>query len=120
MLFKLSGIYNISLDDLMQLTMEINRNIYYDVPAPTQSSEDLAGFLNYFNNTNNQKKYQSLTILRKNYSIILKKYLKQIKKKSLNLRKSKHTEKNSQSHGLTVALAVFVFTHTLFTPAVSN
>lgn len=57
-LFKLAGLYNISVDDLMQLTIELDRNIYYDAPPPTQSSEDLAAFLEYFNNPQNQKKYQ--------------------------------------------------------------
>ena len=64
-LFKLAGLYNISVDDLMQLTIELDRNIYYDAPAPTQSSEDLAGFLEYFNNPNNQKKYQFFNSLEK-------------------------------------------------------
>ena len=64
-LFKLAGLYNISVDDLMQLTIELDRNIYYDAPAPTQSSEDLAGFLEYFNNPNNQKKYQFFNNLEK-------------------------------------------------------
>jgi len=57
-LFKLAGLYNISVEDLMQLTIELDRNIYYDAPPPTQSSEDLAAFLEYFNNPKNQKKYQ--------------------------------------------------------------
>ena len=39
-LFKLAGLYHVSVDDLMQ------------------SSEDLAGFLEYFNNPHNQKKFQ--------------------------------------------------------------
>ena len=34
-LYKLAGIYGISVDDLMQLSLEIDRNIYYDAPAPT-------------------------------------------------------------------------------------
>ncbi len=57
-LFKLAGLYNISVDDLMQLSMDVDRNIYYDAPAPTQTSDELAGFLDYFNNPNHQKKYQ--------------------------------------------------------------
>lgn len=64
-LFKLAGLYNISVDDLMQLTVTLDRNVYYDAPNPTQSSEDLASFLEYFNNPNNQKKYQYLTNLEK-------------------------------------------------------
>ncbi len=57
-LFKLAGLYNISVDDLLQLTIDLDRNVYYDAPVPTQSSDDLADFLEYFNNPNNQKKYQ--------------------------------------------------------------
>lgn len=64
-LYKLAGIYGISVDDLMQLTLDIDRNIYYDAPAPTQSSEDLAGFLEYFNNPKNKKKYQLFSNLEK-------------------------------------------------------
>ncbi len=64
-LFKLAGLYGISVDDLMQLTMDIDRDIFYDAPAPTQTSEDLAGFLEYFNNPKNMKKYQYFTNLEK-------------------------------------------------------
>ena len=64
-LYKLAGLYEISVEDLMQLTIELDRNIYYDAPAPTQSSEDLAGFLEYFNNPNNKKKYQYFNNLEK-------------------------------------------------------
>ncbi|MDE6984771.1 MAG: hypothetical protein K2O99_09625 [Lachnospiraceae bacterium] len=64
-LYKLAGIYNITVDDLMQLAIELDRNIYYDTPAPTQSIEDLAGFLEYFNNPNNKKKYQPFNNLEK-------------------------------------------------------
>ncbi len=64
-LFKLAGLYNISVDDLMQLTIELDRDVYYDAPPPTQSSEDLAGFLEYFNNPKIQKMYQYLGNLEK-------------------------------------------------------
>ena len=64
-LFKLAGLYNISVDDLMQLTIDLDRNVYYDAPAPTQSSEDLTGFLEYFSNPNNRKKYQFFNSLEK-------------------------------------------------------
>lgn len=57
-LFKLAGLYHVSVDDLMQLAVEIDREECFDAPPPTQSSEDLAGFLEYFNNPHNQKKFQ--------------------------------------------------------------
>lgn len=64
-LFVLAGLYNISVEDLMQLTMNIDRNIFYDAPAPTKSSEDLAGFLEYFGNPAIQKKFQHFSNIEK-------------------------------------------------------
>ena len=56
-LYKLAGLYNISVDDLIQLTLYLDRDIQFDAPAPTQSSEELTELLTYFNNPKNQKKY---------------------------------------------------------------
>lgn len=64
-LYKLAGIYGISVDDLMQLTVELDPNVYYDAPGLTQSGEDLAGFLEYFNSPSNQKKYRLFNNLEK-------------------------------------------------------
>ena len=64
-LFKLAGLYSISVDDLMQLTVTLDRNIYYDAPAPTQSSKDLEEFLNFLNNPKNEKKYKLFSNLEK-------------------------------------------------------
>ena len=64
-LFKLAGLYNIFVDDLLQLTIDIDRNIYYDAPLPTQSSDDLSDILEYFNSPNNKKKYQYNSTLEK-------------------------------------------------------
>ncbi len=64
-LFKLAGLYGISVDDLMQLTVDIDRDVYYDAPGPTQTSEDLAGFLEYFNDPRNVRKYQHFSNLEK-------------------------------------------------------
>ena len=64
-LFKLAGLYSISVDDLMQLTITLDRNIYYDAPAPTKSSKDLEEFLNFLNNPKNEKKYKLFSNLEK-------------------------------------------------------
>lgn len=57
-LYKLSGLYNISVEDLIQLTIQLDKEFYYDVPAPSQSSIGLAEFLEYFSNPKNTRKYQ--------------------------------------------------------------
>ena len=57
-LYKLSGLYNISVDDLLHLSVELDRNIYYEAPGPSKTSEDLSAYLEYFNDPRNQKKFQ--------------------------------------------------------------
>mgnify|MGYP001516589766 CR=1 FL=1 len=42
-LYKLAGLYNISIDDLMHLTIDIDRNVSYDAPTPTQTSKQVNG-----------------------------------------------------------------------------
>lgn len=64
-LYKLAGLYDISVEDLIHLTLSLDRNIYYDAPAPTQSSENLDDFLKYLSNQDNKKKLQSFSYLEK-------------------------------------------------------
>ena len=92
-LFKLAGLYNISVEDLMQLTISIDRNIYYDAPAPTQSSEDLSGFLEYFNNPNNKKKYQMFNNLEKELLYYYEKLSESDKKEIIEFTKIKARKK---------------------------
>lgn len=88
-LYKLAGLYNVSVDDLMQLTVELDRNVYYDAPAPTQSSEDLAGFLEYFNNPNNKKKYQLFNNMEKELLYYFEKISEEDKKEIIEFTKIK-------------------------------
>ncbi len=62
-LFKLSGLYDISMDDLSQLTIELDRDVYFDSPAPSQSSEDVKEFIEYFNNPINIKRFRNFSNL---------------------------------------------------------
>ena len=57
-LYKLSGLYNISVDDLLHLSVELDRNVYYEAPGPSKTSEDLSAYLENFNDPRNQKKFQ--------------------------------------------------------------
>ena len=36
-LYKLAGLYDVPIDDFMHLTIELDKNIYYDSPAPSSS-----------------------------------------------------------------------------------
>ena len=57
-LYKLSGLYNISVDDLLHLSVELDRNVYYEAPGPSKTSEDLSAYLDNINDPRNQKKFQ--------------------------------------------------------------
>lgn len=89
MLFKLAGLYKISVDDLMQLTMDIDRRIDYDAPAPTQSSTDLEKYLAYFNNPQNKKKYHMFSNLEKELLYYFEKISETDKKEIIEFTKIK-------------------------------
>ena len=88
-LYKLAGLYNISIDDLMHLTVDIDREVSYDAPVPSQSSEDLSelSFLNFLMIPRIKKSTCFIRIWKKNCFFILIRYPKRIKKKLLNLQK---------------------------------
>ena len=88
-LYKLAGLYNISIDDLMHLTVDIDREVSYDAPVPSQSSEDLSEFLEFFNDPANKKKKSTcfIRIWKKNCFFILTRYPKRIRKKLSNLQR---------------------------------
>ena len=60
-LYKLAGLYNNSVEDLMHLSVNLDKDIYYDAPAPSNSSEELKGYLSFFNEDFNRKKYRFFT-----------------------------------------------------------
>lgn len=93
MLYKLAGLYEISIDDLMHLTINLDRNIYYDAPAPTESSQEIADFLEYFNSPSNQKKYQYNTNLEKELLYHFSKITDADKKELIEIAKIKARKK---------------------------
>ncbi len=60
-IYKLAGLYNVPVEDMMHLCIELDRNDYYDAPMPTASSQELGEFLEYINTAKNKKKYQYLS-----------------------------------------------------------
>ena len=70
-LYKLAGLYDVPIDDFMHLTIDLDKNIYYDAPAPSSSSIELTDFLEYFNNQKKKKNTSIILILKKNYLIQL-------------------------------------------------
>lgn len=88
-LYKLAGLYNISIDDLLHLTIDINRDISYDAPVPSQTSTDLSEFLEFFNNPANRKKYMFHTNLEKELLFYFNKISEEDKKEIIEFTKIK-------------------------------
>ncbi len=64
-LYKLAGLYSIPVEDLLHLSLQLDENVYYDAPAPTQTSNELSDFLEYFNTPAVVKKFQQFTFQEK-------------------------------------------------------
>lgn len=60
-LYKLAGFYNISVEDLMHLTIELDEADYFDAPKASSSSHTLDAFLSYTNNPANRKKLANVS-----------------------------------------------------------
>ena len=88
-LYKLAGLYNISIDDLLHLTIDIDRDESYDAPAPTQTSTDLAEFLEFFNEPSNKKKYMFNTNLERELLFYFDKISEEYKKEIIEFTKIK-------------------------------
>ncbi len=88
-LYKLAGLYNISIDDLMHLTVDIDREVSYDAPVPSKSSEDLSEFLEFFNDPANKKKYMFHTNLEKELLFYFNKISEEDKKEIIEFTKIK-------------------------------
>ena len=59
-LYKLATLYSVPVNDLMQLTIDINSNIYSDSPTPSPYVNELSNYLDYTNNPLNIKKLKHL------------------------------------------------------------
>lgn len=59
-LYKLAGLYNVSIEDFMQLIITLDPAVYYDAPPSTQSGRELSSFLDYVNATENIRKLRFL------------------------------------------------------------
>lgn len=60
-IYKLAGILDVPLEDLMHLLIDVDRDIDFDAPKETEESKDLAGLLEYTSNPYNKEKLKMLS-----------------------------------------------------------
>lgn len=95
-IYKLAGLYNISADDLLYLSINIDESEYSEIPEPTKSNADLSAYLEYFSNPSNQKKYQYNTNLEKELLYYFQKISDDDKKEIIEFIKIKASKRTSR------------------------
>lgn len=88
-LYKLAKFYSISMDELMQNTIELDPNLYFNTSMPNHTAEDLGEYLSYFNTDTNKKKYQFHTVLEKELLYYFEKLSESDKKEIIEFTKIK-------------------------------
>ena len=76
------------------LSIEFDEKVFYEAPGPSQSSDDLAAYLEYFNNPKNQKKYQYHTNLEKELLYYFQKITDKDKRELIEIAKIKNKSKS--------------------------
>ena len=64
-IYKLAGLYDVPVENIMHMSIELDKNIYYDSPAPTESSKELSEYLDYYSNPDIRQKYRHNTDIEK-------------------------------------------------------
>lgn len=60
-IYKLAGLYKISVDDLLSMTLDVDRDEFYDAPEKTITGHMLSQYLDFLNDPVNKNKYASLS-----------------------------------------------------------
>lgn len=61
MLYKIAAFYNISVNELLKNTVDLDPEIYYDSPIPSETGFGLDTFLEYLKVPENQARLKGLT-----------------------------------------------------------
>ncbi len=63
--YLLAGLYDVTVDDLLHISIHFDRNVHFDAPKKTQSSEELDGYLDFLNSPSNQVKFKYFSMQEK-------------------------------------------------------
>lgn len=86
-IYKLAGIFDIPLEDLMHLLIDVDRDIDFDAPKETEDSKDLAVLLEYTSNPYNKEKLRMLSAYEKKLMYYFEQLSKQDKEEIIEFTK---------------------------------
>ena len=88
--YKLAGIFKVSVEDLMHVFIGLDRNIDFDAPIPTDSSTELNAFIEYMEKPNNKNKLKRLSSYEKQLIYYFEKLSNDDKEEILEITKLKY------------------------------
>jgi transcriptional regulator with XRE-family HTH domain len=88
-LYKLAKFYDITIDELMRNTVELDPNLYFNASLPNHTGEDFGEYLAYFSTDANKRKYQFHTVLEKELLYYFEKLSEADKKEIIEIAKIK-------------------------------
>lgn len=88
-LYKLAKFYNITIDDLMANTVDLDPSLYFSPQKPNHTAEDFGEYLSHFSSETNKKKYQFHTVLEKELLYYFEKLSESDKKEIIEFTKIK-------------------------------
>lgn len=89
-LYKLAALYHVSVDDLMQQTVELDPEMYYETPSHDSATDyELRDYLRYYDNPYNQKKFRYFNNLEKELIYYFSKLSDEDKKELIEIAKIK-------------------------------
>ncbi len=88
-LCKLARFYDITIDELIANTVELDPVLYFNSSVPIRTAEDFSEYLSYFNTETNKKKYQFHTVLEKELLYYFEKLSEADKKEIIEFTKIK-------------------------------
>ena len=92
-IYKLAGILDVPLQDLMHLLIDVDRNIDFDAPKETEESKDLAGLLEYTSDPYNKEKLKMLSEYEKKLMYYFEQISNQDKEEIIEFTKIKSKKK---------------------------
>lgn len=92
-LYKLAGLYDISVDDLLQLTVLSEELEEYSYSSKSDRNKDLSDYLDYLNNPSNSKKFHLLNRFEKELLYYFEKLSEEDRKEIIEFTKIKARKK---------------------------
>lgn len=94
-LYRLAGLYNIPIEDLMHICVDVDRDVSFDAPTPTESSQDFVQLVEFINSPKNKQRLNLLTQYEKELLYYIENISEEDRQEILEIAKMKSRKKRN-------------------------